>query len=58
MAPDLVIDVADGLELQSRMLDVEVTGEAALQVIEHPADFAPTDAIVCHDDVCREYRQR
>ena len=40
MTAELVVEVADGLELQRRMGDVEVTGQAALQVVENAADVA------------------
>src|SRR6185437_8534090 len=58
MPAELVIDVADGLELKGRMFHVEVAGQAALQVIEDPTDLAPRDAVVGDDDVRGEYRQR
>ena len=55
---ELVIDVTDGLELQGRMLHVEVTGQTALQMIEDAPDLTATDAVVGHHDVRGENRQR
>jgi hypothetical protein len=47
---EFVIDVPDGLELQGRMGHVEMTGQAALQVIEDTADFTLTDAVSIGSD--------
>ena len=51
---DLVIDVADGLELQGRMLHIEVAGQTALQMVENPTDFTAIDAVVSDHHVRSE----
>ena len=40
------------------MLDVEVTGQAALEMIEHPARLPRRDAVVGHHDMGGDDRQR
>src|SRR5277367_4941893 len=51
---DLVVDMADRLQLQRRMLHIEVPGQTALQMIEDPADLPPVDAVVSDHAVRRE----
>jgi len=48
---------AGRLELECGELDVEVTDEALLQLVEELRDVAVVEAAVVHDDVRGEHRQ-
>ncbi len=56
MAPQLVFEVTDRLQLQGRMGHVEVAGQAALKMIQDAPYVTVTDAVVGHDDVRGENR--
>src|SRR5271154_4316746 len=58
VAADLVVEMTDSLELQRRMGHIEMAGETVLQMVQDPSHLTSTDAVVSHDDMRSEYRQR
>ena len=57
MRGPLVLDVPVRLELERRVLDVEVAGKAVLQLVEQPRQLTVPEARVVDDDVRGEHRQ-
>ena len=57
MGAGLVLGVAGRLQLESRVLDVEMTGQAVLQLIEDLGGVAVTKARVVDDHVGRDGRE-
>ena len=53
----LVVGVAGRFQLERRVFDVEVAGQAALQRIEQLRGMAVVEAGVVDDHVCGEHRQ-
>src|SRR5450759_5058444 len=49
--------VAAGLELDGGVLDVEVSGQALLELVEQAGQVPVLKARVVHDDVSRQHRQ-
>jgi hypothetical protein len=57
MGGPLVLDVSERLELERRVLDVEVAGQAVLQLVEQPGELTVAEARFVDDDVRGEHRQ-
>jgi hypothetical protein len=49
--------VASGLELDGGVLDVEVSGQALLELVEQARQVPVVKARVVHDDVSSQHRQ-